>query len=361
MFNYLNRLKALSVVSILLVALITSGCSVSYRHEVEAAGTEAKYHYGAGGFIRYDGYADETSGEVAGDFQVSSVDFKKPGSEVVLRFVGVVHIGDENYYKTLQSELLDTADVVLFEGVKVKGMEGKESGGDLHNLYDIMGSILGVSFQMKNIDYKRPNFVHCDVTIDPADNPLGNRLGGGNADQINQAVDLVGPISSFKDMLGAFGTTDVSRLEDALKHNMATMMLRQINEMTEGELFDHYRNKDDKLPDAFHEKAQKAAKQVKTALPSFPGIGGGMDEETKRFIIDERNAYVLEALEARLATVDHSKPQVIAIFYGAGHGPGIGDGIRKLGFYADNTVWLRAWSMNSRGEPHVAERINHKD
>ncbi len=354
MLRPVMSLRLFGTLAIALGAIISSGCSVKYRHEVETAGTEAKFAYGAGGFIRYDGYTDDKDNAVAGDLQIASIDFKKPGSEITVRFVGVIHIGDIEYYKAVQRDALDTADVVLFEGVKMAGQEDapKEQTNALSELYSNMGRLLGVGFQKDGIDYTAENFVHCDVTVEPGDNPMDQQM---NPAQMQQAMTMLGPIVTFKEMLTQ-GPAGV-RTEDALKHNMAGMMLQQMDGMSDEELFEHYRKQDGTLPKAMRNRAERAAKTLRGAIPpgGLPGIGGGgMSEEMKKFVIDDRNDYVMNALKERLAKEDHSKAQTIAIFWGAGHGPGMAKALREWGYEAKTTTWFRAWAMNGRGKGWVA-------
>lgn len=346
----LRRLRELielhRILPALLVALVVglSGCTVKYRHEVEKPGTPPEYTYSAGGFIRYDGY-----GEVAGDLEIASVDFRRPGSNTIIRLVGVVHIGDLEYYRTLQRECLDTADIVLFEGVKMEGAEpepGKED--DLSALYTMMSQLLGLGFQKDGIDYARENFVHCDITVGP-DDPLANQVDTG---QLSQATQLMGPMVTFKQMLAS--GPDGKRVEDALKHQMVSVMTMQMGGVDDAELLEKIRAKSQKdTPAHLRERAEKAAEALKD-LPILPGMG--MPPEMQEQILDRRNDYVIEKLKERIDALDPSEPHTIAVFYGAAHHPGIAKAMQGWGFEPAETTWLRAWSMNSRGQGHVSER-----
>jgi hypothetical protein len=329
------------IVTGLIVAGLT-GCNVQYRHEVEEPGTAAKYNYGADKFARYDGY-----GDVAGDLQIASVDYKKPGSNVVVRLTGVIHIGDKEYYETLQREALDTADVVLFEGVKIEGQDENpelQAGGNLGSLYSQMGNLLGIGFQKDGIDYTRDNFVHCDMTL-PKDNPLNQQMGGA---QMQQALQMLGPIAAFKQMLTQ--GKDGQRTEDAIKHQMAQMMIMQMNGEDQTDLLEQLKGKDGILPPGMRSQAERAAKALKGS-PIMPNMG--MTPEMKELILDKRNEYVLEQLGERLANTDPSQKQVIAVFFGAAHNPGFAEGLEKLGYEEVSRTWFRAWAMNGRDQGYV--------
>lgn len=329
------------IVTGLIVAGLT-GCNVQYRHEVEEVGTPANYTYGAEKFARYDGY-----GEVAGDLQIASVDYKKPGSNVVVRLTGVIHIGDKGYYETLQREALDTADVVLFEGVKIEGQDENpepQAGGNLGSLYSQMGNLLGVGFQKDGIDYTRENFVHCDMTL-PKDNPLNQQMGGG---QMQQALQMLGPIAAFKQMLTQ--GKDGQRTEDAIKHQMAQMMIKQMNGEDNTDMLEKLKGQDGALPPGMRSQAERAAKALKGS-PIMPNMG--MTPEMKELILDKRNDHVLEQLGQRLESTDPSQKLVIAVFYGAAHNPGLAAGIEKLGYEEVSRTWFRAWAMNGRDQGFV--------
>jgi len=334
-----------------LFAVAFTGCTVRYRHEVEKPGTKARYQYAAGGFIRYDGYDD-----VAGDLEVASIDFKKPGSEITIRLTGAIHIGDLEYYRTLQRECLDTADVVLFEGVKFKGEPDeakKKQGEELGNLYSQMGKLLGIGFQKDGIDYKRANFVHCDITVGK-DDPLNKQV---DMSQMAQATQMLGPLVSFKQLMAS--GPDGKRMEDALKHQMVAVMTAQMGGIDDEELLKKIRSQSrkDNLPPGLERRAEKAAEALR-GLPILPEMG--MSKEMKEQVLDRRNDYVIEQLKKRLDGEDQTKKQTIAIFYGAAHGPGIAKGMKAWGYEPVATTWLRAWTMDSRGLGVVSERYDGK-
>ncbi len=317
-------------------------CQVKYRHEVEKPGTAPRYTYAAGGFMRYDGYDD-----VAGDLEIASREYVKPGSGTKLRLVGVIHIGDIDYYRALQKETLDTADVVLFEGVK---FEGTAEPPDLGGLYGAMGTLLGIGFQKDGIDYGAKNFVHCDVTVKEGD-PLFQTVDPAMA---KQAQQMLGPLASAKGMLAMGG--DARRTEDALKHGMATMFALQMGGMDQREAAEKAAEQlgAGGRDDALSKRVEKAMESLKKVNPGgqFPG----MDDAMMKEILDRRNDHVVEQLGARLKADGHAKEQTVAIFYGAAHMPGIEKDLAKWGYVPSETVWFKAWRMNGAGQPILAER-----
>jgi hypothetical protein len=319
-------------------------CSVRYRHDVEKSGTPANYTYSAGGFMRYDGYDD-----VAGDMEVASREYVKPGSGTRIRLVGAIHIGDLDYYRALQKEALDTADVVLFEGVK---FEGDKPPPDLGGVYSSIGTLLGIGFQKDGINYKAKNFVHCDITVKDGD-PLFQTI---DPEQIDQAAQMLQPLAMMKGMLGP----NARQVEDALKHGMVTMMAMQMGGDDDAGPSEAEREKAlSKLgargqDDPLRKSAEKALEQLKkTGGLQLPGMSDGMKKE----VLERRNRYVLDRLKERLDADGDAKRQTVAVFYGAAHLPGMEKEIEGWGYKPVETVWFKAWRMNGRGKPVLSERV----
>ncbi|RYG17353.1 hypothetical protein EON82_23965, partial [bacterium] len=129
--------------------------------------------------------------ETATKLQTSVTRYTKGGASVEL--VGAVHIADKKYYEGLNTRFT-AYDAVLFEGIgspappPAAGVEevapvepveeenppegeqpaakkpGKLDG--LHNAYESGAQWLGLSYQMKEIDYRKANFVHADLSVE---------------------------------------------------------------------------------------------------------------------------------------------------------------------------------------------------
>jgi len=81
--------------------------------------------------------------------------------------VGVSHVGSQSYYEALQ-EILNAADVVLFEGVDGNRPEFRaatvEQSPERSSLQANMARALGLVFQLHHIDYSREHFLNSDLT-----------------------------------------------------------------------------------------------------------------------------------------------------------------------------------------------------
>ena len=75
--------------------------------------------------------------------------------------VGVVHVGEKEYYKAL-NKLFESYDVVLYELVAPEGTRipkggGKRGGGAITALQSGMKTMLELEFQLEHIDYTKEN------------------------------------------------------------------------------------------------------------------------------------------------------------------------------------------------------------
>jgi len=82
--------------------------------------------------------------------------------------ISAVHIADKSYYQNL-NELFKTYDVVLYELVAEEGTKvGDKNAGEGKSLLSAvqmgMKNILGLSFQLDEVDYSPENFVHADIS-----------------------------------------------------------------------------------------------------------------------------------------------------------------------------------------------------
>jgi hypothetical protein len=97
---------------------------------------------------------------------IISLQHKTTGAKVDL--VGAVHIGDADYYRTLNKDF-KKYDAVLYEMVKPKDLDpGKLNQGRKQSsvsfLQRFMKTQLDLAYQLDEVDYGPKNFVHADMT-----------------------------------------------------------------------------------------------------------------------------------------------------------------------------------------------------
>ena len=92
-------------------------------------------------------------------------DRSKTGPTVDL--VAAVHVADKKYYDQLNREFAGY-DVVLYELIAPEGTKipkgGSGTGSIVSTVQNAIKDLLGLEFQLEQIDYTRGNMVHADMT-----------------------------------------------------------------------------------------------------------------------------------------------------------------------------------------------------
>lgn len=105
----------------------------------------------------------------ASALQVAIVTYTRPGKTGPLRvdLVSAVHIGDSAYYAELNQRFRDY-DALLYELVAPQGTvvtrDAADRKGLISNTQLGLTRLLGLSFQLDEVDYDQPNFVHADLS-----------------------------------------------------------------------------------------------------------------------------------------------------------------------------------------------------
>ncbi|MCF6318231.1 MAG: hypothetical protein L3J83_02965 [Proteobacteria bacterium] len=97
-------------------------------------------------------------------------------NDMYVDLISVVHVADKSYYQYL-NELFKTYDVVLYElvapeGTRIDQREAGEAKGLLSMLQQGMKNVLGLSFQLEEVDYSPKNFVHADISPEDFKNSM---------------------------------------------------------------------------------------------------------------------------------------------------------------------------------------------
>lgn len=257
---------------------------------------------------------------------------------------GVSHLGSTNYFGSLQDHL-GGMDLVLFEGVGDPEQMRRPSTGDEEGLQPRMAKALGLAFQLSTVRYDRPNFEHCDLSMEdmvaifsgeeppPAqprptrrppsgevenvpdvpvpvpqtDNPEFNKLVG-----ILEGTSLMGAIAQFTvDMVGSSPRLQV----------MTRLMMAEV------------------------------LGGLRQDLSQAQGLPPNMAEMMK-VIVQTRNDHVL----ARLKELSRPKgqdpaPRQVSVFYGAAHMADIERRLlAELDYAPVEDRWLRAFTVDPKAE-----------
>jgi hypothetical protein len=228
-----------------------------------------------------------------------------PYEASVVDLVGVVHIGQEEYYQQLQQRL-ETYDVVLYElvapdGTRIRPEDLEARRGLLASMQTGMKDMLNLEYQLEKIDYLAENFRHADMS--PEEFVADMEKRGDSV--FKMAARLMGAGLATQSSSGS----DVGMLMAFLSENRAMRMKQLMAE-------------------------QMADMEAVTA-----GINDGRGQNT---LIKGRNRKALQVLKEEL---DEGQRR-LAIFYGAGHLDDMAERLEEaFAMRTTQTDWLEAWDL----------------
>ncbi len=242
--------------------------------------------------------------------QIAIARYVSKGGEqdVSVDLIGAVHVGDAAYYGDLNRRFREY-DAVLFELVAPEGAYARvgdsERRGFISTAQMAMTRALGLSFQLDEIDYGRPNFVHADLSP--------SELAQSMADRDESLYVyfwrlLYASISeAAKDPLGIRAVRDIS------------LALRS--------------GQDNALKIAFAYE-----------MTNVESVSGALDGPAGSALIDARNQRAIDVLEEQI----ESGARRIGIFYGVAHMPDFEERlIGQLSLEYDKTQWVDAWRLDA--------------
>ena len=253
--------------------------------------------------------------------QTATVRFVAPDAErkgLVVDLIGVVHIGEKEYYERL-NEQFKQYDAVLYELVAPPGTRvpkgGAKSKHPVGQLQQIMKNVLELDFQLDHIDYHQKNFQHADMSPDDFAKSMADRKE--SFFELFLKMMAQGMVQQSKK--GGGGTSDAELLMALFDRNRALALKRLFAEQFE----------------------------------DLDGAMGALDGPEGSTLLTERNKKALEVLKK---DIDDGQRR-LAIFYGAGHMPDMAErlenefGLQRQG----DEQWLTAWNMASPPKKKAAK------
>ena len=265
-------------------------------------------------FLRFVG--DGTKG---GTLETSEAIYKNDAG-VTIHLVSAVHIAEAAYFQDIHSRF-EGRDAVLYEMVKARDsgapVKGQHSDSPISKLQRFLKDQLDLSFQLDEIDYSKPNFVHADLdaeTFQELQSERGESFATIMLSQILKSLSDPGSLKTFDDE-----PTDISDL------------------MTR--------------PDGERQFKLLLGRHLGDLEKEASGLG---DMLNGTVILTERNKAVIKKLDETIA----SGKKDIAIFYGAAHMPDLSAQIEKKGFKLVSVKWRPAWDATIRkNEPSAFQRL----
>jgi hypothetical protein len=284
-------------------------------------------------YLRVSGEADGSRRLELASRTLASPEHKN----VKVTLLGVSHVGDLSFYKSVQ-ERLDAADLVLFEGVgwgdgPPKAGSKKTSG--VGELQDSLAGSMGLVFQLKAIRYDRPHFRNSDMSL----RAFTDSMSGKKSKPGNKAVGEKG--SGKPGEVAPKGKDDLAAQEvmralsgDSIAFSFVSGALKIFG------------------------KSPKFRGLMKLAMVETLGaLGGDVSslakaagpgmEKFMRIALEKRNAIVIKDLKKILK--DKQGHGDVVVFYGAAHMPDIERQLsEKFGFAPAGEKWLPAFGVNPK-------------
>jgi hypothetical protein len=262
-------------------------------------------------------------GQQGGSLQTADVEFKNANGAVV-HLIGAIHIGEKKYYDFLNQDF-QNYDAVLYEMVKPKDMpppapgEGERSDSTISQFQRFLKDALDLDFQLDDIDYTAPNFIHADLDKETFEKMQEER---------GETFEMI----FLRMVMKAF--TDPPVLNNAAA-----------NEDPGADLISILTH-----PDMERQIKLVVARQLGQIDMSALGLEG----PDGSVLVTERNKAALKVLSDTLA----SGKKKIAIFYGAAHMKDMSKRLEQMGFNPISTRWNLAWDLTIRPEePSAMEKI----
>ena len=273
---------------------------------------------------------DESGGRVLQIASRTLVSPKKNGPLVTL--LGVSHLGEASYYGKIQ-KILDSADLVLFEGVGFEDKVQKKQTGNSNAVSEMQLSLarsMGLVFQLEAIRYDRAHFRNSDISLES----LKTRLEGGtlNSSEKDPRSGKTG-IKGKKEE----GTKQSKKLMEALSGNsfVLSFLGKALN----------FLGKDPKFRAIMKLAIVETLGAIEGDITRLAESSGPGMEKFMRVLLEDRNTIVFRDL--RKVLKDKNPPKSIVIFYGAAHMTGLENRlVDKLGFQPKEDDWLVAFGVN---------------
>jgi hypothetical protein len=221
--------------------------------------------------------------------------------------VAAIHVAERSYYRQLNKQFEDY-DCVLYELVaseKTAIAQGRSGTSAVSLLQQAIQDVLQLEFQLEAIDYTRKNMVHADMTR-----------------------------QQFAQSMRDRGETYWSIVLRMMGYALAAQN-RQTSTTSDSQLLLALFSKD--RPVVLKRLLAEQFEDLEGSISALDGPRGST-------LISQRNKVVLEVLRKEIA----AGRRKIAIFYGAGHMPGL---LQRLcddfALTPISTRWLVAWDLKS--------------
>ena len=229
--------------------------------------------------------------------------------------VGAVHLGSRGYYDALDRRFKDY-DAVLYELVAPENARvprpGHKASGAIGSAQHGLTKLLGLEFQLEQIDYTAKNFVHADLSPEEFDAAMAKRG------------------ESWWTMFTTLMRESMARAERGEAGPGSDLNL--------GDMFGLLFGSDREV------RLRRIMAEQFTDMDMLTAAFGGEEGSS---LITDRNAAAIEVLTGQIAR----GRKKIAIFYGAAHMDDFDSRLQKeLELQPRDTIWLEAWDLRGNAD-----------
>jgi hypothetical protein len=238
------------------------------------------------------------------------------GDSIAVDFVGAVHLGERAYYEDLNKRF-EKYEAVLFElvsdGQNLPAIGEQREDSILGTLQRSLCNLLGLSFQLDEIDYKAKNFVHADLSPQELSDAMTAR-----GESLPQLLMKLIRLSTDPELQKAL--EEKGYAENSLDGVNPLLIL---------------------LRGPTTEERMKIRRFMAQGLVGSDAVMKLLEGEKGFSLITDRNIEAMSVLNRETA----EGKRKLAIFYGVGHLPDFHKRLVEQGYRLDSVEWVDAWDM----------------
>ena len=220
--------------------------------------------------------------------------------------VSAIHVGDSSYYAEL-NERFRNYDALLYELIApadaVATSQVEKRKGFLSGAQIGMTKLLGLTFQLDEIDYKQPNFVHADLS----------------PSELRQSMDERG-----ESLYVYFWRVFFASIDEYAKDPLGLKDWEMLAAMVMSDQDDSFKT------------------MIAYEMTNIGQVQDILGEDSNSAVIGARNQRAIDVLLEQI----ESGSQRLGIFYGVAHMPDLEERLfDQVGLTYQKTTWVDAWQL----------------
>lgn len=270
--------------------------------------------------------------------QTAITRYRPKEGDLVVDLIGAVHIGEAEYYQTLNNQF-EHYDVVLYELVAPQGTRvpagGKKRSAVPQSPLDVVGfmqhqaqSTLGLESQLEKVDYQKPNFTHADLS--PTE--MGEKMTERGDTPLTLGLSAFAEMMRNQNKAAAKAAKRVELGEEESSNSLTELNPENLMEL---------------LNDPLKLKLMMASQFTESGV-----MEAGLGVSLNQLIVTDRNEAAMKVLQKEIV----NGKKKIAIFYGAAHMPDFEKRLSEgFGLTSTKQIWVDAWDLTKAGKkPQVS-------